>query len=163
MHARSTLTAALAAAAFILVAPATEAAQAATADRFDRFDRSAFDSAPVVTSSGYTMSGATAGELGGYLSLSVHATDGTLPAQGQCEPADVQAVLTVEPGESFTINTTGELCSHFIDGAPTLNAYFGAKQVTYSGGHKRARVTNGIIGFTNSFGAQGSVGMDVRW
>ena len=124
MHARSTITAALAAAALILIAPA---AQAATVDRFDR---SAFDSSPVVTGSGYTMSGATSGELGGYLSLSVQASDGTLPAQGECETADVQAVLTVAPGESFTINTTGELCSHFIDGTPTLNAYFGAKQVT---------------------------------
>jgi hypothetical protein len=158
MHARTTLTAAFAAAALILVAPA---AQAAT---LDRFDRSAFDSTPVVTDSGYTMSGATAGELGGHLSLSVQATDGTVPDQGQCETADVQAVLTVAPGESFAIATKGELCSHFIDGTPTLNAYFGNKQVTYTGTHKRARVTDGIIGFKNSFiGAQGSVGMSVRW
>ena len=157
MHARS-LTVALLTAALILVAPA---AQGAT---LDRFDRSAFDSAPVVTGSGYTMSGATAGELGGHLTLSVQASDGTLPAQGQCETADVQAVLTVAPGETFSITTKGELCSHFIAGTPTLNAYFGTKQVSYSGSHKRARVTNGIIGFTNSFiGAQGSVGLSVRW
>ena len=57
MHARTTLTAALAAATLMLVAPA---AQAATVDRFDR---SAFDSTPVTTDSGYAMSGATAGEL----------------------------------------------------------------------------------------------------
>jgi hypothetical protein len=158
MNARSTLIAALAAAALVLVAPAAQAAKA------DRFDRSTFDSAPVVTTSGYTMSGATAGELGGYLTLSVQASDGSLPAQGQCETADVQAVLTVSPGESFSIKTTGELCSHFIDGTPTLNAYFGAKQVSYSGSHKHARVTNGSIGFTRSFlGAQGSVGLSVRW
>jgi hypothetical protein len=157
MHARSTLTAAFAA-ALMLVAPA---AQAAT---LDRFDRSTFDSAPVVTGAGYAMSGATAGELGGHLSLSVQATDSTLPAQGQCETADVHAVLTVAPGESFAIDTTGELCSHFIDGTPTLNAYFGAKQVSYTGTHKRARVSDGIIGFKNSFfGAQGSVGLSVRW
>jgi hypothetical protein len=158
MHTRSTVTAALAAAALILITPG---AQAAT---IDRFDRSAFDSSPVVTESGYTMDGATAGELGGYLNLSVQATDGSLPAPGECETADVQAVLTVAPGELFTINTTGELCSHFIDGTPTLNAYFGAKQVSYAGTHKHARVTNGIIGFKNSFiGAQGSVGLSVRW
>ena len=61
-------------------------------------------------------------------------------------------------------NTTGELCSHFIDGTPTLNAYFGAKQVEYVGTHKRARVSDGMIGFTKSFlGAQGSVGLSVRW
>ena len=112
MHARSTLTAALAAAALTLVTPA---AQAATSERFDR---SAFDSAPMVTASGYAMSAATAGEL----------------------------------------------CSHFIDGTPTLNAYFGNKQVTYTGTHKRARVSDGIIAFKNSFiGAQASIGLSVRW
>ena len=160
MHVRTTLPAAFAVAAATLML-ATPAAQAAAAERFDR---SAFDSAPVVTSSGYAMSGATAGELGGHLSLSVQATDGTLPAQGQCETADVHAVLTVTPDESFAIDTTGELCSHFVDGTPTLNAYFGAKQVGYTGTHRRARVTDGIIGFKNSFfGAQGSVGLSVRW
>ena len=124
----------------------------------------AFDSSPVVTGTGYTMSGATAGELGGHLDLSVQASDGTLPAQGECETADVRAILTVAPGESFMINTTGELCSHFIDGIPTRYAYFGAKPVNYSGTHKHARVTKGIIGFKNSFiGAQGSVGLSVRW
>jgi hypothetical protein len=158
MYARSAFTAALAAAALLLVSPAAHAA------KVDRFDRSAFDGSPVVSGSGYSMEGATSGELGGYLSLSVEASDGTLPAQGECEIANVQAVLTVAPGESFTISTTGELCSHFIDGTPTLNAYFGAKQVSYSGTHKHARVTNGNIGFTRSFlGAQGSVGLSVRW
>ena len=52
-----------AAAAVSLAAPA---AQAATVERFDR---SAFDSAPVVTASGYSMSGDTRGELGGHLEL----------------------------------------------------------------------------------------------
>lgn len=158
MHARNILAAAIASAALTLVAPA------AHASTVDRFDRSAFDSTPVATSAGYEMAGATAGELGGYLSLSVRAADGTLPTQGQCESADVDAVLTVSPGESFAITTTGELCSHFIDGTPTLNAYFGAKQVSYTGTHKRARVTNGMIAFKNSWiGAQGSVGLSVRW
>jgi hypothetical protein len=153
-----TLTATLALAALTLVTPAAHAATP------DRFDRSAFDSAPVVTASGYAMSAATAGELGGHLRLAVQAIDNTLPAPGQCETADVQAVLTVAPGESFEIDTTGELCSHFIDGTPTLNAYFDNKQVTYTGTHKHARVSDGIIGFTNSFmGAQASVGLSVRW
>ena len=158
MHARSTITATIAGAVLVLATPAAQAASV------DQFDRRAFDNAPVVTSSGYTMAGATAGELGGYLSLSVQATDGSVPAQGQCETADVRAVLTVAPGETFTINTNGELCSHFIDGTPTLNAYFGAKEVSYSGTHKRARVSNGMISFSHSFlGALGSVGMSVRW
>jgi hypothetical protein len=70
----------------------------------------------------------------------------------------------VAPGEFFTISTTGELCSHFIDGTPTLNAYFGDKQVSYSGTHKHARVSNGSIAFTNSWlGGQGAVGLSVRW
>lgn len=158
MHARKILTTTVAAATLMLVAPAAQAAQV------DRFDRSAFDSSPVVTGSGYEMSGPTAGELGGHLSLTVLASDGTLPAQGQCEEADVDAVLTVSPGEVFEIRTTGELCSHFIDGTPTLNAYFGRKEVEYAGTRKRARVSDGIIGFKNSFfGAQGSVGLTVRW
>ena len=62
------------------------------------------------------------------------------------------------------IRTAGELCSHVVDGSPTVNAYFGAKQVTYSGAHKRARVTDGMIASTRSFlGAQASVGLTVRW
>lgn len=159
MFARTTVTAAVAATAALMVA--MPAAQAST---LDRFDRRAFDSAPVVRAAGYSMAGATAGELGGYLDLSVDARDGTLPAPGQCEAADVEARLTVSPGESFVIRTVGELCSHVVDGSPTVNAYFGAKQVTYSGTHKRARVTDGMIASTRSFlGAQGSVGLTVRW
>lgn len=158
MHVRSTLTLTLATAALLIAAPG---AQAATCDRLDR---GTFDSTPVVTSSGYEMSGATAGELGGHLSLAIRATDGTIPAQGQCETAAVRAVLTVAPAETFVIKTKGELCSHVVDGTPTLNAYFGKKQVSYTGTHKRARVTEGMIGFTNSWlGAQGSVGLTVRW
>jgi hypothetical protein len=150
----------VAAATVLAMAPGTAGA-AATAERFDR---SAFDSTPVVTSAGYAMSAPTAGELGGHLDLSVQAADGTIPNQGQCETANVDAVLTLTPGESFAVHTTGELCSHFIDGTPTLDASFGAKQVTYTGTHKRARVGDGIIGFTNSvLGAQGSVGLTVRW
>jgi hypothetical protein len=158
MNARSTLTAVLAVVALTLVAPAAHAASK------DRFDRSAFDGTPVVTSSGYDMKGATSGELGGYLSLSVQASDGSVPGANECESADVRAVLTVSPGETFTINTTGELCGHFNDGTPSLNAYFDDEQVTYSGSHKKARVSNGMVAFTNSFfGAQGFVGMSVKW
>lgn len=148
----------------VAVGALTLLAPAAQAGSVDRFDRSAFDSTPAVTASGYEMEGATSGELGGYLSLSVQAADGTVPAAGECETADVRAVLTVSPGETFSIDTHGELCGHIIDGTPILNAYFGAKQVDYSGSHKKARVSNGMIAFTKSFlGAQGSVGLSVRW
>ena len=159
MHARKILMTALATSAALALA--SPAAQAATTVRFDR---SAFDRAPVVTTTGYSMAGDTAGELGGHLSLSVQVKDGTLPAWGECEPATVGAVLTVSPGESFAIATTGELCSHFIDGTPTLNAYFGKKQVSYTGSHKHARVTDGLIAFKHSWlGGQASVGMSVHW
>lgn len=155
----TTLTTALAAAALTIVTPA--ASQAATSERFDR---RTFDSAPVLTDAGWTMSGATAGELGGHLTLSVRASDGAMPAAGECEAADVHAVLSVAPVETFTIDTTGEICSHFLSGTPSLNAYFGAKQVEYDGTHKRARVTDGMISSGTSFlGAQGSVGLTVRW
>lgn len=158
MHARKILATTVAGATLMLLTPTAHAAQ------LERFDRRAFDSSPVVTSAGFAMSGPTAGELGGYLSLSVQAADLTLPAQGQCETAVVEAVLTVSPGEVFAISTTGELCSHVVDGTPILNAYFGRKQVTYTGTHRRAQVSDGIIAFKNSFlGAQGSVGMSVRW
>ena len=147
------------AAAVSLAAPA---AQAATVERFDR---SAFDSAPVVTASGYSMSADTRGELGGRLELSVRAVDGSVPASGTCEKADVRAVLTVAPGESFTITTRGELCGHIVDGSPTLNASFRNRHVTYDGTHRRAQVVGeGLIAFNHSWlGAQGSVGMSVRW
>ena len=159
MHARKILMTTLATSAALALA--SPGAQAATTVRFDR---SAFDRAPVVTTTGYSMAGDTAGELGGHLSLSVQVKDGTLPAWGECEPATVGAVLTVSPGESFAIATTGELCSHFIDGTPTLNAYFGKKQVSYTGSHKHARVTDGLIAFKHSWlGGQGSVGMAVHW
>lgn len=160
MQTRSIITSTVAAVALTLAAPAAQAMSV------DRIDRSAFDAAPAVTASGYTMAAATSGGLGGHLELSVQAADGTVPAQGQCETAVVHAVLTVSPGEAFTIDTTGELCSHPFSGTPVLNASFGNKQASYSGvAHKRARVVgDGLIAFTNSFlGAQGSVGFSVRW
>ena len=160
MRIRTTVTAAAAGTALVLVAPSADAAT------LTRFDRSAYDAAPVVTAAGYSISAATSGELGGYLTLSVRATDGSMPSQGQCEPAAVHAVLTVAPGEQFTIDTTGDLCSHVVDGSPSVNAYFGDKQTAYTGtAHRRARVVgDGLIASNRSWlGAQGSVGFSVRW
>ena len=155
----------LAAAVNAAVAAATVAvAPAAQAKTVEFFDRSAFDPAPVVTAAGWSLSAPTAGELGGWLDMTVTAADGTIPANGTCEPADVDAVLTVTPGESFTIHTTGELCAHFLDGTPSLFASFRDKQTTYSGPQKKAKVVgDGFVGFGSSFsGAQGSVTMSVR-
>ena len=159
MHTRIVALAATAAAvAALAVAPP---AQAKT---IESFDRSAFDSTPVVTAPGWSISAPTAGELGGWLEMTVAAADGTKPANGTCEPATVDAVLTVAPGESFTIHTTGELCAHFIDGTPSLFGAFGAKQTSYSGPHNKAKVVgDGFVSFGHSFlGAQGAVTLSVR-
>lgn len=71
---RGTFVTVVAAGALTFVAPAAQAGSV------DRFDRSAFDSTPVVTAPGYEMEGATSGELGGYLSLSVQQPTAPCPA-----------------------------------------------------------------------------------
>jgi hypothetical protein len=159
MHTRIVALAATAATAAVLTVAAP--AQAKTVESFDR---RAFDSTPVVTASGWSMSAPTAGELGGWLEMTVTAADGTKPSNGNCEPATVDAVLTVAPGESFTIHTTGELCAHFTDGTPSLFGSFGAKQMSYSGPHRKAKlVGEGFVSFGHSFfGAQGAVTLSVR-
>lgn len=152
------IVAAGAAAATLLITPSAYAASTET------YDRSAFDGTPEVIASGWTLSAATSGELGGWLDMSVQAADGSVPPAGQCEPANVDAVLTVAPGETFTVHTTAELCGHFIDGSPSLFGSFGAKQVTYHGAHKKARlVGDGFVSFGRSaIGALGSVTLTVR-
>jgi hypothetical protein len=159
MHTRIVALAATAATAAVLTAAAP--AQAKTVESFDR---RAFDGTPVVTASGWSLSAPTAGELGGWLDMTVTAADGTKPSNGTCELATVDAVLTVAPGESFTIRTTGELCAHFTDGTPSLFGSFGAKQMSYSGSHKKAKlVGEGFVSFGHSFlGAQGAVTLSVR-
>ena len=161
MHTSSILTAAATGIALLFAAPS---AHAMTLEQFDRY---AFDTAPVVSDAGYVIQGTTNGDPGSYLQLSVKALDDSLPADGECETASVQAILTVAPRESFTINTTGELCGIVGDGSPILNATFGSDQVTYSGtAHKRARVVGDALikSRTGWFGATGAVeGFSVRW
>ncbi len=162
MHARTTLvttlTTTLTAAAIVLTAPAAQARPT-----YEFIDRSAFDAAPVVTSSGWDMSADTRGELGGHLTLSVHAADGTVPGAGACEPARVEALLTTTPGETFEIRTTGELCGHPVDGSPTLSAGVKRNQVTYTGPRTRVSVRSGLSGFGyGGLGAQGSVNLTLQ-
>jgi hypothetical protein len=159
MHTRIIALAATAATAAVL-----SVASPAQAKTVESFDRRAFDSTPVVTASGWSISAPTAGELGGWLDMTVTAGDGTKPSNGTCEVANVDAVLTVAPGVSFTIRTTGELCAHFTDGTPSLFGSFGAKQMSYSGPYKKAKlVGDGFVSFGHSFlGAQGSVALSVR-
>jgi hypothetical protein len=161
MRTSSILTATAAGFALTLSMPA------AHATKLEQFDRYAVDYAPVVSESGYVMEGTTSGEPGSSLHLSVKASDDSLPGAGECEPASVQAVLTVAPRETFTISTTGELCGIVGDGSPALTASFGDLQTTYSGtAHKRARVVGEatIRSRTGFFGAYGAVeGLSVRW
>jgi hypothetical protein len=161
MRTSSILTATVAGVAITLATPA------AHATKLELFNRYAADSAPVVSESGYVMEGTTNGEPGSYLQVSVKAVDNSLPADGECEPASVHAVLTVAPRETFTISTTGELCGIVGDGSPALTASFGDLQTTYSGtAHKRARVVGEatIKSRTSWFGASGAVeGLSVRW
>ncbi len=154
------LTAAVALVATVATVAVAAPAQAKTVDSFDR---SAFDATPTATAAGWSISAATSGELGGWLDMTVRALDGTTPAAGGCEPAAVDAVLTVAPGETFTIHTTAELCAHVVDGSPSL--FGGFDSATYAGSRKKARlVGDGFVGFGAGFlGAQGSVTLAVRW
>ena len=98
---------------------------AASATTTENLDRRAFDSAPERAADSLHISGATAGPLGGYLDVTFTAADGTLPTAPQtCEPVTVDAVLTVSPGETLTIATTGEACTGFYGGPAAVNAYF---------------------------------------
>lgn len=163
MHTR--IVAGAAAAAATATATVLAVTTPAHAARVESFDRSAFDTSPDVTVAGWTISAPTAGELGGRLDMTVTVADGTIPANGTCEPANVDSVLTVAPGEAFTIHTVADVCTHFLDGTPSLFGSFDAKQTTYSGTHKKARVVgDGFVSFGHSFlGAQGTVTLAVRW
>ena len=151
-----------AAALALLALPAT--AQAAT---LENIDRSLFDATPEVSASAWHLDGPTSGPLGGTLDLHVSATDGTFPTTpGSCEPVDVRAVLQVSPGEVLSVSTVGEACAHIVDGSLIVDAYFGNRDVAYSGtAHKRVRVVgDGLIAAKTSFlGGQASIGMSVRW
>jgi len=130
-------------------------------------DRSLFDATPERTAASLHLDGPTAGPLGGALDLTVTAPDGTLPtALGTCEPVEVTAILTVSPGELLTVATTGEACAHIVDGTLQVNAFFGTRDVTYTGSqHKKAKlVGDGLIAAAHhSFGGQASFSAVFRW
>ncbi len=162
MHARPLLVTALAAATLLAVPTA------AGAGTVEQLDRRTFDPSPVVTDSTIHLAGATAGPLGGFLDLTVRAQDGTLPtAPGACDAADVEAVLTVSPGETLTVSTTGEVCMHRFSTTLTVLAYFDKKDATWSGTeHRKAKVVgDGLVSASNGvfsgFGA--SVSAALRW
>ena len=162
MRTRPILATALVAATLAVVPLAAHAADA------ELVSRSTFDSAPTVSSSTIHVDGATAGPLGGFLDLTARAQDGTLPAvQGDCEVADVTAVLTLSPGEQLAVSTTGEICMHQFSPTLVLQSYFDKQDVTYAGTeHRKAKIVgDGSIAASNGtflgFGA--SFSTSVRW
>jgi hypothetical protein len=115
---RSLLATALAAATLVAVPMPAQAADV------EYVDRSTYDSTPVVTTSTIHIDGATAGPLGGFLDLTVSAEDGTLPTtRGACDPVDVDAVLTVSPGEQLVVHTTAEVWMHQFSETLIMQAY----------------------------------------
>ena len=161
MRTRPVLAAVLAAFA-VVAAPA--AAQAKTTETLDK---RIFDSAAEVSAGSWHLEGASAGDLGYYLDLTVTAADGTLPtASNTCEPVGVNAVLTLPDGGRLTVTTTGEACAPFGGGTPAVNAYFGTRQVTYDGSaHKKVRVLgDGLIAAGGSWlGYQANLSATVAW
>jgi len=119
------------------------------------------------TAASLHLDGPTAGPLGGAMDLTVTAQDGALPtAFGSCEPVDVTAVVTFSPGEVLTVSTTGEACAHIVDGTLQVNAFFAARDVTYTGSeHKKAKlVGDGLVAAAHhTFGGQASFSGAFRW
>jgi hypothetical protein len=66
----------------------------------------------------------------------------------------------------LTVVTTGEACAHIVDGTLQVNAFFGPKDVTYTGTeHKKAKlVGDGLIAAAHRlFGGQASFSGSFRW
>lgn len=164
MRPRSLLLATAAVAVALSAAPV--AAQAA---QTESISRSTYDAGVERTAASLRVAGATSGELGGYLDVTVTAADGSLPTGSSvCEPATVDAVLTVSPGETLSVTTSGDLCTSFSgESARTFNGYFGSKDLTYDGtAHRKVRVAgDGLIAFSDIswFGGQASFSAALRW
>jgi hypothetical protein len=122
---------------------------ASAAARTEDVNRSTFDATPEHTAASLRVDGATAGELGGEMNVTVRAIDGTLPTVfGSCEPAWVKAVVTVQPGKIITVRTRGEVCAHIISGSISASAGFRAQDVSFKGyrGCPPRLVGEGLIG-----------------
>jgi hypothetical protein len=162
MRPRTLLATALAAAALSAV-PLT-----AQATSVEYIDRSNFDAAPEVSASSLHLDGWTSGEIGGFLDIVATAQDGSLPTErGACDPVDVDAVLTVSPGEQLTVHSSGEVCMHQFADSLILLSYFDKTDMTYSGTahHKAKAVGDGMISSGNAlgFGFVSSFTASVRW
>ena len=118
MRPRSLLTTAVATAALTLrTARRTQAACHRTTELVDRF---AFDATVEQTAGSFHMANATNGALGGFLDLTVTAKDGSLPVGANvCEPAVVDAVLTVSPRRATCAQTQRATCGSPVSGRRT--------------------------------------------
>ena len=90
---------------------------ASAAAKTEDVNRSVFDASPEHAAASLHVDGATAGELGGAMDVTVRAIDGLSDRFGSCEPAWVKAVVTVQPGKIITVRTRGEVCAHMISGS----------------------------------------------
>jgi hypothetical protein len=161
MRARSLLLATTAAVALTAL-PMT--AQAADSELIDRAN---YDATVDKTSASMHIAAATRGELGGYLDVTLTADDGTLPVGSNvCEPATVDAILTIAPGETFTVRAPGEACTTFYGDSIQANAPFGTKDTTYVGTHKKAKIVREgflSVGVIDWLGGQAAFSATVKW
>lgn len=133
----------------------------------EQVDKSIFDATPERTTSSLRLDGATSGELGGAMDVTVTAVDGSLPTDfGSTEPVRVKAVVTVRPGTVVTVRTRGEASAHLVDGTLQVVAFFDNGDVSFKGCKlKRAKlVGDGLISAAHSsFGGQASFSGAFRW
>ncbi len=153
------------AAATVALSALPLAAHAATTEMIDR---AAYDGTVDKTASSLHMAAETRGELGGYLDVTVTAKDGTLPTGSNvCEPAVIDAVLTVSPGETMTARVRGDLCTGFYGDSMTANGAIDKKAFDYEGtAHSKAKlVGEGLIsvGVIDWFGGQAAFSATVKW
>lgn len=162
MRTRPVLATALTAVALTAAAPL--AAQAKTTEQIDKF---VFDSTPTVTAGAWHIDGLTHGEIGPTLDVTVTAVDGTMPTDPRSvEPVTVDAVLTLAPGETLTVHTTGTAEAPFAGGTPSVFASFGRKDLSYGGtAHAKAKVVgDGFISAGGGFlGYQASFSASIAW
>jgi hypothetical protein len=162
MRPRSLLIATTAAVAFTALPLTADAAEGTYIDRAN------YDATVDRTDASLRVAAATRGDLGGYLDMTLTADDGTLPTGSNvCEPATLDAVLTIAPAETFAVHTTAEACTTFSGDSIQAFAGFGAKDLEYTGTHKKAKLADRegflSIGVIDGFGGQAAFSANVRW